>query len=231
MLLPLLVISTFVLGNLIILIAPLGNDKWKAKFSGAIGRCWGWILVRASFLPVEVKGLEKMQDGQSYVIVANHQSCYDIFLMYGFLRRNIRWMMKASLMDVFVLGKAARVCGNISVDTSSSNKILQTYEQACTTIVDGVSLVVFPEGHRTLTGEMGSFKRGAFAIADHLQLPVLPVTILGTYEVMPKHRDFKFAHWHPLRMIVHQPINPIGQGTENINYLMNESRKTIKSAL
>ena len=228
-LLPFLVVSTFILGILIILISPLGQDRWCAWFSSKIGQIWGWGIVRATLLPVHVEGREHISKGQSYIIVANHQSCYDIFLIIGFLREKIRWMMKSSLMNIFVLGRASRISGHIAVDTSTPAKTQETYLRACQTITNGVSLVVFPEGRRSETGELGPFRRGAYMIADRLQLPVLPVTIRGTFEVMPRQRDFKFAHWHPLSMTIHEPIQPIGQGNENINHLMEESRKAILS--
>lgn len=226
-LLPLLVISTFVLGILIMAISPLLNERWRIRFCSVIGRCWGWLLVRATLLPVTVNGRENLRHGQSYIIVANHQSCYDIFLMIGFLDCNIRWMMKASLMKIFVLGRASRLCGHIAVDTSTPSKAYKTYENACNTITDGVSLVVFPEGHRSLDGNIGQFRRGAFNIADKLQLPVVPVSISGTFHVMPKQRDFKFAEWHPLVMTIHEPIYPIDSGKENVSFLMNESYRII----
>lgn len=228
-LLPLLVVSTFILGVLIMVVSPLLSGRSRANFCSAIGRCWGKLLVRATFLPVTVIGSENIRKDQSYVIVANHQSCYDIFLMIGFLRSNIRWMMKAPLMKIFVLGRASRLCGHIAVDTSTTSKAYATIEQACHTITDGVSLAVFPEGHRTLDGNIGKFKRGAFNIADKLQLPVLPVTIKGTFQVMPKPRDFKFAEWHPLTMVIHEPIYPIGTGKENVNFLMDEAYRTISN--
>lgn len=134
-------------------------------------------------------------------------------------------------MNVFVLGRAARASGHIAVDNSSPSKAQQTYIQAVKRINNGVSLAMFPEGSRSKTGELGTFKRGAFLIADKLQLPVLPITIKGTYEVMPKHRDFKFTDWHPLRMTIHQPIQPIGEGHDNVNYLMAESHKAIEGGI
>lgn len=230
-LLPFLVVSTFILGLLIICICPLGSDKWRGWFSSKIGQLWGWLLVRATFLPVTVEGKENIEKGKSYVIVANHQSCYDIFLLIGFLPCKMRWMMKASLMNIFVLGRASRISGHVAVDTSSPSMVHETYLRACSAISNGVSLVVFPEGHRTSTGVMGAFKRGAFMIADRLQAPVVPVTIEGTYEVMPKHRDFKFARRCPVKLTIHKPIMPIGSGNENIDYLRKESHKIIKNKI
>ena len=79
-----------------------------------------------------------------------------------------------------------------------------------------MSLVVFPEGARTFTGHMGVFRRGAFMLADELQLPVVPLTINGSFDVMPRMRDFHWVTWHPLTLTIHKPIDPIGQGKENV---------------
>lgn len=230
-LLPFLVVSTFVLGVVIICICPLLSDRHRGWLSSKIGKIWGWCLVRATLLHVTIEGKENLDPEKSYVIVANHQSCYDIFLLIGFLPCKLRWMMKASLMKIFVLGRASRISGHISVDTSSPSKVHQTYQHALEAVTNGVSLVVFPEGKRTRTGAMNPFKRGAFMIADKLQLPVVPITIEGTFKVMPRDRDFKFARRHPIKMTIHRPISPIGQGNENLEYLKNESFNAINSKL
>ena len=94
-----------------------------------------------------------------------------------------------------------------------------------------MSLVVFPEGSRTFTGHMGSFKRGAFMLADELQLPIAPLTINGSFNVKPRMRDIYWVFWHPLKLTIHKPINSIGKGPENISYLTDESYKVVMSGL
>ena len=94
-----------------------------------------------------------------------------------------------------------------------------------------MSLVVFPEGARTYTGKMRSFKKGAFMLADELQLPVVPITINGSFKVMPRTKDWHFAQWSPLRMTIHQPIFPVGQGHDNISTIMRQSYDAVMSDL
>lgn len=94
-----------------------------------------------------------------------------------------------------------------------------------------MSLVVFPEGARTFTGHMGLFRRGAFSLADELQLPVCPLTINGSFLVMPRTRDYRWINWHPLTLTIHKPIMPQGQGRDNIDYLKEESYRTVMSGL
>ena len=94
-----------------------------------------------------------------------------------------------------------------------------------------MSLVVFPEGARTFTGHMGVFRRGAFMLADELQLPVCPLTINGSFQVKPRMKDIYWIFWHPLRMTIHEPIAPIGKGSENIKNQMTKSYEAIMSGL
>ena len=98
-------------------------------------------------------------------------------------------------------------------------------------LVGGTSLAVFPEGARTFSGHMGIFRRGAFQLADELQLPVVPITIDGCFDVMPRTKDFHFAQWHPLRLVIHPPIVPTSQGADNIKQTLEESYRIIMDAL
>ena len=112
-----------------------------------------------------------MEKKQSYVFVANHQGAFDIFLIYGFLGRNFKWMMKKGLRKIPLVGVACEYAHHIFVDKSGPSKIRASYDKAREELKEGMSLVVFPEGARTFTGHMGVFRRGAFMLADELQLP------------------------------------------------------------
>ena len=196
-------------------------------------------------IPVKINGREKLHKRTSYVFVPNHQGSFDIFLIYGFLGRNFKWMMKKSLRKIPFVGKACESAGHIFVDRSSPKKVLATMRQAEASLKDGVSLVVFPEGARTFTGHMGYFKRGAFQLpddlqlalistkmfqlADELQLAVVPVTIDGSFEILP--RTGKWIHRHRMILTIHEPIAPKGQGVENIKATMAEAYTAVESSL
>ena len=94
-----------------------------------------------------------------------------------------------------------------------------------------MSLVVFPEGARTFTGHMGVFRRGAFMLADELQLPVVPLTINGSFNVLPRMRDGRFVNWHRLSLTIHEPIWPTGKGIENEKQTMEKAYQTIMDGL
>ena len=195
------------------------------------GKIWAWTVCRLLLLPIHVEGRENLVPGQSYVFVANHQGPMDIFLIYGFLGRNFKWMMKKSLRKIFLVGLACEKAGHIFVDKSGPKKIQQTIDQARRTLQGGTSLTVFPDGSRTFTGHMGIFRKGAFQLADELQLPVVPITIDGSFDVLPRMKGFNFVDYHPMRLIIHQPIPPKGHGSEDIRQTMDESYRVIMAAL
>lgn len=193
------------------------------------GKIWSQLTCYLLLLPVKVKGREKLDKHTSYVFAPNHQGAFDIFLIYGFLGRNFKWMMKKSLRKIPFVGKACESAGHIFVDRTNPKGMLTTIRQAERSLTNGVSLVVFPEGSRTKDGNLGSFKRGAFQLADDLQLPVVPVTINGSFDVLP--RNAKWVHRHRLTLTIHQPIPPHGKGPENVKILMDDAYKAIASEL
>lgn len=206
----------------------LGNGHFWGYYPG---KCWSWLTIRILLLPVKVEGREHLDKKQSYVFVSNHQGAFDIFLIYGFLGRNFKWMMKYQLRKMPFIGMACQAAHHIFVDKRGTAKIKQTYLEARQTLKDGMSLVVFPEGARTFTGHMGDFKRGAYMLASDLQLPVVPLTINGSFQVMPRMRDMKWVQWHPLTLTIHEPIPPKEQSPENITATLQESYQVIMKAL
>ncbi len=226
--LPLIAIYTVITCLMVIIGCSLGNGHFWGYYPG---KWWAQFIIRILMLPVKVEGRENLVKGQSYVFVANHQGAFDIFLIYGFLCRNFKWMMKRQLRQMPFVGKACEAAHHIFVDKRGASKIRATYDSARQTLQGGMSLVVFPEGARSFTGPMGVFKRGAFMLADDIELPVVPLTINGSFDVMPRTRDMKWVIWHPLRLTIHKPIQPIGKGADNIKYLEEESYKVVMSGL
>lgn len=226
--LPLIAIYTLITCLMVTVGCALGNGHFWGYYPG---KWWAQFIIRILLLPVKVEGRENLVKGQSYVFVANHQGAFDIFLIYGFLSRNFKWMMKRQLRQMPFVGKACESAHHIFVDKRGASKIRETYDRARQTLQGGMSLVVFPEGARSFTGHMGVFKRGAFMLADDIELPVVPLTINGSFDIMPRTRDMKWVVWHPLRLTIHKPIQPVGKGTDNIKYLEEESYKVVMGGL
>ena len=226
--LPLGIVATLLVVVSVALGCTIGNGHYWGYMPGHL---WGRTLIRILLLPVKVTGREHLEKDQSYVFVANHQGAFDIFLIYGFLNRNFKWMMKRQLRQMPFIGYACEKSHQIFVDKRGPKAIKATYDKARATLQGGTSLTVFPEGARSFTGHMGIFRRGAFALADELQLPVVPLTINGSFNVMPRMRDGRFVIWHPLSLTIHQPIYPVGKGDENIQATMNQAYDSVMSAL
>jgi 1-acyl-sn-glycerol-3-phosphate acyltransferase len=178
---------------------------------------------------VKVKRNPNVKKDTSYVFVANHQGAFDIFLIYGFLGHHFKWLMKVGLRKLPLVGKAAESAGHIFVDKSGPRKILATIMHARKVLKGGMSLVIFAEGSRSYTGHMGEFKRGAFQLADQLQLPIVPITLNGPFDILS--RTDKWPKWHPLTMTIHDPIYPECKGEENVTRMMEESHRIIRSGL
>lgn len=193
------------------------------------GKIWSRLVCYILLIPVKINRNKQLKKNQSYIFVANHQGAFDIFLIYGFIGRNFKWMMKKSLRSIPFVGKACQSAGHIFVDKSGPKKIQETIDLARHSLRDGTSLVVFPEGRRTFTGKMGPFKKGAFQLADELQLPIVPLTIDGSFDVLP--RTGKFIKWHRMTLTMHDPIYPQGIGPEDIKETMEKAYEAIQSNL
>lgn len=226
--LPLGLLITGLTSVLMAFVSVCGFPAFAATY---FGRFWAWSIIRLLLLPVTIEGRENVQKGQSYVFMANHQGAFDIFLVYAFLHHEFKWMMKRELMDIPLVGLACKKAGFISVDKRTRRAVAQTMIDARNALQGGASLCLFPEGARTFTGHMGFFRRGGFQLADSLQLPVVPMTIDGAFDVLPRTKGFSFVNYHRLRLVIHKPLYPECKGADNVKRMMDESYATIMSAL
>ncbi len=189
---------------------------------------WARICCALTLVRVKVTGRENIDPHTSYVFVANHQGAYDIFSVYGYLNHNFKWMMKRGLRRIPVVGGACAIAGHIFVDNSSPAAIRSTMEKAERTLRDGMSVVVFPEGSRTFTGKMGTFHKGAYQLAMEFQLPVVPVTIDGAFDVMP--RTARIPRWGTIRLTIHRPVTPPADEADR-RRVIEETFTAVRSAL
>ena len=226
---PVMVIMTIITALEVGIGTTIGDGHFWGYYPG---RWWAKIILKTFLIPINVEGREHLEKNQSYVFVSNHQGIFDIFMIYGHLGRNFKWMMKYQLRKIPFVGYACEKSHQIFVDKRGPKKIRKTYETAREILQEGYSVTVFPEGARSFTGHMGTFKKGAFALADELQLPVVPLTINGSFDILPRTRGFiNFVSWHPMSLTIHQPIYPTGQGPENVEATLRQSYDSVMSAL
>ena len=221
---PLIVLSTLFAAVFTIICFPWKNGKAPR----AVQVFWSRSVIRLLLLPIKVTGRENVDPKQSYVFVANHQSFLDVFAVYGWLPNNFKWLMKKEIRRVPFVGTACAVAGHIFVDRSNPRAALQSMEKVKKELVDGISTVIFPEGTRTKTGEIGRFKQGAFKIAMDMELPVVPITLNGFYKAMPSGQPFANPFSH-LSLHIGKPID-ISHFTD-INEAMVHVREKVEQGI
>jgi 1-acyl-sn-glycerol-3-phosphate acyltransferase len=199
-LIPAIAVYTIVLGTL-----SIGSSLFDrtGRFAHGCARLWSRLILATTGVRVAVKGLEKLTPGTTYVFVSNHQSIYDIPVLFWSLPYQLRIIAKASLGRFPFLGWHLRRTGHMLVDRRNPDRG-RILGHAARLVKDGVSLIVFPEGTRSVDGAVGRFKGGSFMLALEAGLPVVPVSVDGTKFVMRKGR----LETRPgdVTLTIHEPI-------------------------
>ena len=223
---PVVVVVTLVLAGLTLVLRPILGARSVSWLTGV-----SWARLVAWFTPmtVRVEGRDNVDPLQSYVLACNHQSHYDVLVLYGWLGVDFKWVMKQELRRVPGLGAACASLGHIFIDRSDHQAALRSLDEAKKRIVDGTSVMFFPEGTRSPDGRLLRFKRGAFRMAIDLGLPILPLTITGTREVLPARSvDLRPG---AARLMIHPPIPTDGLQAEDLSRLMETTKTVIASSL
>lgn len=228
---PLAITTSAIIFILIIIMTPIaGENKWGYY----PGRVLGRIMCTLALTRIKVIGNENIDIEKSYIFVANHQSMFDIFLIYGYLNAKFKWIMKQEIRKTPLLGKACESMGHIFVDRSNPMRAQKSLKEAEQRLLQGHnSIFLFPEGTRSANGKIGRFKRGAFTIARDLHFPIIPVSISGANNVLPK------GGWYitpsTITMTIHQPIDTTNLNDDNLNemidnvkYIVEKDIKTTK---
>lgn len=223
---PILLILTIITAVATTILSPLLPNNQLSYFPA---RWWGRAFCYLLFVKVNINGLEQLDAKKSYVIACNHQSIYDIFVVYGWFPMFFKWIMKAELRRIPLVGKACEVAGHIFIDRSHPMAAQHSLERAEAQLQNGVSVVIFPEGTRTCDGSLGTFKRGAFRIATDLNLPIVPVTIKGAYECLPRN-TFNVLPGN-IEVFIHKPIEIQQYLPDNIPAAISLTKEIISSKL
>ncbi|KGN77490.1 acyl-phosphate glycerol 3-phosphate acyltransferase [Porphyromonadaceae bacterium COT-184 OH4590] len=222
---PLLVIMTIITSVLMIILSFIGDYRWcyiPAKY-------WGRAICAISFVRVKVVGDENYEKNKSYIFIANHQSIYDIFVVYGWLINKFKWVMKNTLRKIPFVGLACHKAGHIFIDRSNPIRAKRSLDEAKKKLRNGSSIVIFAEGSRTKNGKLGKFKRGAFKIAEDLKLPIIPVSIKGTFDIMPV-----FSYYiKPGKITVtfHEAIDTQNLNEQTMEEIIETTRNVIQKGL
>ncbi|MDZ7636041.1 MAG: lysophospholipid acyltransferase family protein [Bacteroidales bacterium] len=183
----------------------LMNNRWMV--------IQGIVVTKMSpFWKVITEGREKIDQKQAYIIVPTHQSMLDI-VFFNMLRHRLRWVSKVEVFRVPLLGWEMRMVKYIEVVRGNKSSVIKMMEKCVESLQEGVSIVIFPEGTRSLTGAIGKFKTGAFQLAVKTDKPLLPVLIDGTGGILPKKGGLIFRNRRIVRIRVLDPIFPGQFGT------------------
>ncbi len=223
---PFLFLNTLFFGTVAVIVSSLVNPRIGSYYGGVV-----WSRINGFFTPmiVSVKGRKNIGRNTSYVVISNHQSVYDIFLIYGWLGIDIKWVMKKELGKLPGVGFGSRKVGHIFLDRSNSRVAMESLNEAKKKLVNGTSVVMFPEGTRSDSGIPGTFKRGAFKLAIDLGLPILPITLAGTKDILP-NRSLNLMPGK-VTMIIHEPIDIRQFKEDNIQELMHRAKNIIEDGL
>jgi 1-acyl-sn-glycerol-3-phosphate acyltransferase len=220
-LIPAISIYTIVLGT-----ASLATSIFDRRGYVAHGcpRAWSWLILATTGVSVEVRGLERLERGRTFIFVSNHQSIYDIPVIFSALPFQLRIIAKESLGRFPFLGWHLRRTGHLLVDRRNPDRasILRQWKAL---VGQGLSLIVFPEGTRSADGRVGVFKAGSVLLAIEAQLPIVPVSIDGTRHVMRKGQ-LTTCPGHAL-VVVHAPIETAGMASTDARALAERLRSTV----
>lgn len=226
---PLFVLATILCCLVVIVASYLGLP---ASFISRATGLWSKVCLAVSLVRVEVRGREHLPQADApCVVVANHQSSFDIFVLNGHIGIPFKWVLKQELRKMPLVGKACEAAGFVFVDETRPSSIVHTITDAKAVLATGDSIFIFPEGSRTLTGRMARFKKGGFVIASELDAPILPVSIDGAYDVL--RRGSYLPHCGKIVMTIHPAfqMSELASAPAHIPASARHAQQVIASAI
>jgi 1-acyl-sn-glycerol-3-phosphate acyltransferase len=221
-----IVISTVGLSTLVFITFPFDRN---GNIIHHYARWWAKIQLLVSDVKVKVSGLEHLDKENPYIYMSNHQGSYDIFALLSCLPVQFRWIAKKELFAIPILGWAMSAANYISIDRSEMRKALKSIERAAGKIRGGVSVVIFPEGTRSRDGFIQPFKRGGFTLALKSGVPIIPITINGSRDVMP--RDSMRVRPGEIRVTIDRSVETSPYSLKERNVLMEKIRGILERNL
>jgi 1-acyl-sn-glycerol-3-phosphate acyltransferase len=197
----------------------------SGRIQHGFARLWARMILGTIGVPVTVEGLEKIDTSRAHVYVVNHLSALDIPVLYGHLPFHFRIMAKRELFRYPFMGWHLRRSGQIPVDLENPKKSIRSLHRAVDAIKSNMALVIFPEGSRSQDGQLQPFMGGAFFTAIKAQVDVVPMALIGTYEIL------KMNTWHikprPVRLLVGEPMATAGLTVRDTEALTAKAREAI----
>ncbi len=208
------------------LLAIFGAEKALCRTCHPSARNWSRTLLRLADVTVRVEGAEHLAIDGAAIVVANHESWFDVWALAGWLPIDPHFIAKHELSRIPIFGKAWQACGHISVDRGDRESAIASLERAGQRVRDeGLRMVLFAEGTRSATGELQEFKKGPFVLAIQGGVPIVPVGIIGTRPLMPKG-SYRIGRGEIL-VRVGEPISVAGMEHADRDRLKDKVRSAI----
>jgi 1-acyl-sn-glycerol-3-phosphate acyltransferase len=214
LLVPLVGLATGVYGSISLL-----SGLWdkSGRHQHFIARLWARTLLLISFSPVKIVGREKLHEHETAVYASNHLSYMDTPVLFAYLPFQFRILAKQSLWKTPFIGWYLNRSGQVPVDTKSPRSLIASLNRGVGTLKQGLPLVLFPEGGRAATGKLQAMMSGCAYMAIKAQVPLIPLTLIGTYELLPIHVYALYPR--PLLIVVGDPIPTTGFTTRDADAL------------
>ena len=225
MVIPFLFLITMFFG----LIAIFTGLLFKQDAVNIVAVIWSRLCCAIVPLKVTIRGKKNYSKNKSYVIVSNHQSMADIPVIHGHLGLNIKWIMKKELGKIPIFGSACRQLGCIIVDRADHDAAVKSIEDAKKKLSKKASVLFFAEGTRSRDGKVMPFKKGAFRFACETDLPILPVTIKNSFDILPS--DSLDLIPGTIELIVHPPVHFLNHHLTHLDERIEQTRQVISNAL
>jgi 1-acyl-sn-glycerol-3-phosphate acyltransferase len=214
---------TAFMAAMVVILFPL--LQYGENSSHRIATLWAKILLVICGVKANVIGSENVPTGGPHIFMANHQSDFDILLALAYIPGQFRWIAKKELFVFPIFGKAMRRAGYIELDRQNRAKALRSLDEAALEVKKGKSLMTFPEGTRSRDGEIGPFKKGLFYLAIRSGVPIIPYSIVGSREIMPR-RSLRIRPQR-VTIVIDKPIDVTGCTLDERDDLIQEVRGVI----
>lgn len=215
-------VTTAIIASTMVIIVTSINPKSELPLR--ITHYWGTLLIRCLGIDFKVEGLENLDLSRPYVFAANHQSAFDIFALLAALPK-VKFLAKKELFRIPLFGPALARAGSLPIDRSNRQASLKSLDRAAQVVREGSSIVIFPEGTRSETGELLPFKKGGFVLAIKSGQPIVPVSLSGTGAVLG--RGIGRVHPNPIKAVFGRPIPTDTVKNVNKDQLMAQLREAI----
>jgi 1-acyl-sn-glycerol-3-phosphate acyltransferase len=219
---PLVALYTILCGSLSLLLALVFRSGDPSHF---VARMWAWLILKTCGIRVLVDGLENFDRRRIYVFASNHQSLFDIPILFAYLPISFRILFKKSLLNIPFLGWHLLLCGHIPVERENPVRARQSLDRAAEYVRRKGSVVVFPEGTRSRDGSIGRFKHGSFLLAIRAGVPIVPVTISESWRVM--ERGKVTVHPRTVHVNLDHPLSVHGIDEKSVTNLSNTVRGVV----